>query len=181
MRAFLHPLEIFLIACATLAAPLDAQGYPRSQRGSVSQHVAYTEIAVTYGRPTARGRALWGQLVPWDTVWHPGADSATRLTVDHDVVMEGHELKAGEYTLWLIPREHGTWTVILNRVAHTYHNRYPGAAQDALRFEATPDSLSFVETLTIDFPTVDGAETLVRIQWGAIGVPIHIMALYLPR
>ena len=147
----------------------------------MSQHVAYTEIAVTYGRPTARGRALWGQLVPWGNVWHPGADSATRLTVDHDIQMEGHDVKAGEYSLWLVPREQGTWTVILNRVAHTYHNRYPGASQDALRFEVRPDSLSFVETLTIDFPTVDGAEALMRIQWGAVGVPIHVLALYLPR
>ena len=48
-----------------VAAP--AQGYPFSQRGSVEQMVAFTDISVVYGRPVARGRALFGALVPWDS------------------------------------------------------------------------------------------------------------------
>ncbi|HZI42818.1 MAG TPA: DUF2911 domain-containing protein, partial [Gemmatimonadaceae bacterium] len=74
-----------------------AQGYPFSQRGSVSQNVAYTTISIAYGRPVARGRALFGSLVPWDQIWHPGADSATRITFNHDIVVEGKPLRAGEY------------------------------------------------------------------------------------
>ena len=95
-----------------LTSPARSQGYPFSQRGTVTQNVAFTEIAVTYGRPVARGRELFGALVPWDSVWHPGADSATRVTFNHDVLLEGKPLRAGEYTLWLIPREHAPWTVI---------------------------------------------------------------------
>src|SRR6478752_3902100 len=109
-----------------------AQGYPFSQRGSVTQMVAYTEISVVYGRPVARGRALFGALVPWDSIWHPGADSATRITLSHDVLIEGKPLRAGEYTLWLIPRANAPWTVILNRTAHTFHKPYPGSATDVL-------------------------------------------------
>src|SRR5690349_19413119 len=91
---------------AGLAAPnqLFSQGYPFSQRGSVTQNVALTAISIEYGRPVARGRTLWGQLVPWDSIWHPGADSATRISFDHDIEVEGKQLKAGEYSLWLIPR-----------------------------------------------------------------------------
>jgi hypothetical protein len=63
---------------ALTAASARAQGYPFSQRGSVTQMVAFTNISVAYGRPVARGRVLFGALVPWDSVWHPGADSATR-------------------------------------------------------------------------------------------------------
>ena len=59
-------------------ASTPAQGYPFSQRSTLKQSVALTEITVTYGRPIARGRALFGRLVPWDSVWHPGADSTTR-------------------------------------------------------------------------------------------------------
>ena len=76
-----------------------AQGYPFSQRGSVTQMVAFTNIAVTYGRPVARGRALFGALVPWDSVWQPGADSATRIVFSRDVAVEGKTLHAGEYSL----------------------------------------------------------------------------------
>jgi hypothetical protein len=50
------------------AATAQSQGYPFSQRGSVSQSVAYTNISIVYGRPVARGRALFGALVPWDSV-----------------------------------------------------------------------------------------------------------------
>src|SRR6185295_15412882 len=83
------------------AGSSQAQGYPFSQRGSVAQTVAFTDIVVTYGRPVARGRALFGALVPWDSVWHPGADSATRVAFSHDVLVEGRAVKAGEYSLWL--------------------------------------------------------------------------------
>jgi hypothetical protein len=85
-------------ALAVIAAPAGAQGYPFSQRGSVTQHVAHTTIAIEYGRPVARGRALFGQLVPWDSVWHPGADSATRISFDHPVRLEQQDVKAGEYS-----------------------------------------------------------------------------------
>ena len=74
------------------AASCRAQGYPASQRGRVDQTVAFTEISlVVYGRPVARGRTLFGDsaLAKWDVVWHPGADSATRVTFSRDVKLEG--------------------------------------------------------------------------------------------
>ena len=70
-------IHIFAAASALVActgSPARSQGYPPSQRGTVTQNVAFTEISVAYGRPVARGRALFGALVPWDKIWHPGAD-----------------------------------------------------------------------------------------------------------
>src|SRR6476660_8535514 len=142
-------LVCFLLTISIPLRGTDAQGYPFSQRGSVTQNVALTEIAVTYGRPVARGRALFGKLVPWDSVWHPGADSATRVTLDHDVLLEGQRLAAGEYSLWLIPRESAPWTLIVSHAAHTFHKPYPGSSQDALRVPVTPEHLSTMETLAI--------------------------------
>jgi hypothetical protein len=146
----------------------------------VSQHVAFTTFTITYGRPSARGRALFGALVPWDEVWHPGADSATLLVIDHDVTMEGQKIAAGEYSLWLIPRAHAPWTLILSRAAHTFHKPYPGASQDAYHIDVSPDSLSFVETLEISFPTVTRDEAVLRIHWGTAAVSVHIVAPYKP-
>ena len=157
-----------------------AQGYPFSQRGSVSQNVAHTEITVEYGRPVARERALFGQLVPWDSVWHPGADSATRIAIDHPVVLEGREVKAGEYSLWLIPRANRPWTVLLSRAAHTFHKPYPGAASDAYRFDVTPEKGSHMESMAIYFPSVVRSDAVMRIHWGDTVVPIRISAPYRP-
>jgi hypothetical protein len=128
----------------------------------------------------ARGRALFGQLVPWDSIWHPGADSATRIVFDHDLVLEGHALKAGEYSLWLIPRERAAWTVIFSNAAHTFHKPYPGAEHDVLRFDVTPEQSSHMETLAIYFPIVLRDEATMRIHWGERAVPIRLTAPYRP-
>lgn len=178
-------MRLFLVySLLTICIPLgraDAQGYPFSERGSVTQSVAFTEIAVTYGRPVARGRELFGKLVPWDSVWHPGADSATRVTFDHDVLIEGQHVKAGEYSLWLVPHESAPWTFILNRAAHTFHKPYPGSALDVLRIPVTPERLSHMESLAIYFPVVSRDKAMMRIHWGETGIAVHIEAPYRPN
>ena len=118
--------------------------------------------------------------MPWDSVWHPGADSATRVTFDHDVLVEGHELKAGEYSLWIVPREHGPWTVIFNRAAHVFHKPYPGSSDDVLRVDVAIETASHVETLEIEFPLVLRDEAVMRVHWGTVGVPVRIKAPYTP-
>jgi hypothetical protein len=158
------------------APELSAQGYPPSQRGSVTQNVAFTNISVTYGRPVARGRALFGSLVPWDSVWHPGADSATRIVFSRDVVVEGKPLRAGEYSLWLIPRERAPWTVIFSRAAHVFHRPYPGVRFDVLRVDVKPKEVSHVESFAIYFPSVIRDEAVMQLHWGTTAVPIHIKA-----
>jgi len=173
-------IALLLALAAGVPGRALAQGYPFSQRGSVSQTVAFTTITVAYGRPVARGRALFGQLVPWDSIWHPGADSATRVSFDHDLLIEGHPLRAGAYTLWLIPREHGPWTVIFSRAVHVFHKPYPGPSKDALRVDVAPDTLSYVETVSIDFPLVLRNEAAMRIHWGTLGVRVRIKAPYRP-
>jgi len=176
-------MRILLLSGMTLggvAAPAHAQGYPFSQRGSVAQHVAHTTIAVEYGRPVARGRTLFGQLVPWDSVWHPGADSATRISFDRPVRLEGQEVRAGEYSLWLIPRASGPWTVILSRAAHVFHKPYPGASRDAYRFDVSPERGAHMESLAIYFPSVLRADAVLRIHWGETVLPIRVNAPYSP-
>jgi hypothetical protein len=169
-------LAFLLAFLGVTGSPARSQGYPFSQRGTVTQMVAYTEISVSYGRPVARGRVLFGALVPWDSVWHPGADSATRVRFSHDVVIEGKPLNAGEYSLWLIPREHAPWTVIFSRAAHVFHKPYPGSRFDVLRFDVTPEEVSDIESFAIYFPKVLRDEAVMRLHWGTTAVPIRIKA-----
>jgi Protein of unknown function (DUF2911) len=180
MSRAIHLSATLAVAVALCPADVPAQGYPFSQRGSVSQTVAFTTISVTYGRPIARGRALFGELVPWDSVWHPGADSATRIVFDHDVLVEGHSIKAGEYSLWLIPREHKAWTVIFSNAAHTFHKPYPGAEHDVVRLDVVPEQSAHMETLAIYFPVVLRDQATMRIHWGDRVVPIRLSAPYRP-
>lgn len=170
--------------CAALTVTGSAalsQGYPFSQRGTVTQSVAFTEISVSYGRPVARGRELFGSLVPWDAVWHPGADSATRVRFSRDVILEGKSLRAGEYSLWLIPRESGPWTVILSRAARVFHLPYPGSNRDALRIDVTPEQVSPMESFAIYFPRVLRDDAVMRLHWGTTAVSIRIKAPFQPH
>ena len=174
MTTFVARLAI--IPLVITSAPLSAQGYPFSQRGSVTQSVAYTNFSITYGRPVARGRALFGALIPWDSVWHPGADSATLLKFNHDILVDGKPLRAGEYSLWLIPHQNAAWTVIFSRAAHVFHKPYPGERFDVLRVDVSPEQASPMESFAIYFPMVLRDEAIMRLHWGTTAVPIHIKA-----
>lgn len=164
------------------AGPCLGQGFPASQRARVEQTVAFTDISVVYGRPVARGRVLFGDsaLVKWNAIWHPGADSATIVKFTHDVLLEGKEVKAGEYSVWLLPRSTGPWTFILSRAAHVFHQPYPGEAQDYLRLDVTPERGAHMEAMAFYFPVVLRDEAVMRIHWGDMIVPVKIKAPFRP-
>src|SRR5881628_173413 len=153
----------------------DSYQVPRSQHGSVTQRVGTTDIAVSYNRPVARGRELFGSLVAWGRRWHPGADSATTIAFSKDVAIDGHTLAAGRYTLWTIPEAPPKpWTVIFNKGVGVWHTNYPGESQDALRITVAPETGPHMETLTYYFPMVDADSAVLRLQWGTVIVPMRI-------
>src|SRR3954470_2963532 len=110
-----------ILAGGLLLAGLTLQPAPAvkpSQHGTVTQQVAGTTITVDYNRPVARGRDLFGALVPYDRVWCPGADDCTTLTVSTDIKIEGKDLPAGTYTVWAKPGAE-KWSIIFNRAHPT--------------------------------------------------------------
>lgn len=145
----------------------------KSQAAAVSQRVANTEITVTYSRPVARGRTLFGALVPYDQVWNPGADQATAIAFTRDVQINDKPLQSGKYSLWAIPRPE-TWTVIFNNAADVYHTPYPGENQDALRLDLRAEKGPHMEALAFYFPAVEGKDTVLRLHWGDVMVPLSI-------
>jgi hypothetical protein len=146
----------------------------KSQAAVIGQRIANTEITITYSRPVARGRTLFGGIVPYDAVWNPGADQATALSTTRDITVDGHALAAGKYSIWMIPRA-GTWTTIFSNAADVYHTPYPGEARDALRFDVQPQAGTHAETLTFDFPIVEGKHAQMQLRWGTVLVPFSIV------
>ena len=151
--------------------PLDQVS--KSQAAAVGQRVATTEITLTYSRPVARGRQVFGALVPYGKVWTPGADQATAVTFTRDVQINEHPLAKGSYSIWTIPGP-DMWTFIFSKVPKAFHESYPGEAQDALRLEVRPEKTAHVETLTFDFPIVEGKDAVLRVEWGEVRVPLSI-------
>jgi hypothetical protein len=165
-------LTLLVAVGPSLLAQAPPSGPKPSQHGTVSQQVADTTLTVVYNRPVARGRELFGTLVPYGRVWCPCADTATTFETTTDITIDGEALPAGIYSVWTEPGPE-TWTVIFNRSAQAWHTRYP-AGQDALRLQVTPRSGSHMETLAFYFPVVDGRKAELVLHWGTTVVPLTI-------
>ena len=134
-------------------------------------HSGPTRITIDYGQPHARGRAIFGGLVPYGAVWRLGANWATRLTLDFDVRFGGLDLPRGEYTLFMLPRAAGG-ELIVSRQTRQWGTDY----DPAFDFGRTPvDRRGLVEavpslavTLEPDLPAEAGAvpSGTLRIAWG---------------
>jgi hypothetical protein len=176
MRAIVAGLS-FLLATAAVSAQqndiIPLEKVVRSQRGSVSQKIANTDITIAYGRPVARGRTLFGALVPYGRIWHPGADQATTLQTTRAIEVNGKPLPAGRYSLWTVPGEKG-WTFIFSKNADAFHTSYPGEGLDALRVDVTPEAGAHMESMAFYFPAVDGKDATLRFHWGTVIVPLAI-------
>ena len=162
-----------LAGLALAAAPCLAQG-KRSERASVSQTVAGTTITVEYSRPVARGRdSLFGKVVHWNERWTPGADWATTLEVDRDVVIQGVPLPKGKYGVWTVVRP-DTWTVNFHQDWHVFHTIRPDTSGAAVRVTAVADTGPPVEVLSFDFPDMPPGGTTLRFRWGTVVLPLRI-------
>lgn len=132
-----------------------ARGSFRQSRPVLSPHertqgtVDGAALSITYGRPSMRGRKIFGSLVPFNRIWCPGADECTRFSTNRDLQFPGLQLKAGDYSLWMLPTE-TAWTLIFNsdgHAFHTYRNPRLDVGQITLRKEtlaAPTEQLTFV-------------------------------------
>lgn len=176
-------LDVDVNQVAKTWAALDAGGKamgPLSPRDSVMARVGDAAIAIRYARPGKRGRVIFGDIVPWDTVWRTGANDATVFTTDRDLELGGRTIPAGSYTLFTIPSRNGA-TLIINR--ETMRNGEPlagtdyDATQDFARIAMTTKTLATpVERLTIEVVPRGAREGVLRIAWDTreMTVPIQV-------
>ena len=108
-------------ACCSRSSARPVVRGAAAQAGRVSPHESVAnvidgaDVSITYGRPSMRGRAIMGQLVPYGRVWCPGADEATTLTVVAGRCGSApSRCAAGSYTLWMLPAA-GDWSLIVSK------------------------------------------------------------------
>lgn len=152
-----------------------------SGRAEASGSIGGALVTVDYGTPAARGRAIWGALVPYGAVWRTGANQATHLTTDRDLVFgEGADtvvVPAGRYTLYSIPTAKGG-QLIVNRMTGQGGTTYE-AAQDVGRVPMTARALATpAETFTIRLEPRDATSGTLHLQWAGAErvVPFRVRA-----
>jgi len=161
-----------LLAGRTEAQITTPQPSPKS---TITQRVGLTDITIVYSRPSAKGRAIFGSLVPFGKRWRTGANATTTIKFSDEVIMEGKKIPAGEYGLYSVPNK-DTWAMVLNK------NTKLGANVDGFKDEdnvATFTAKTYklpnkVETFTMNFSDLTPATANVDMQWENTGAKFRI-------
>ena len=182
MKNFATHLGATVVLATTLLAAPAAQAQiatPQpSPKATVMQRVGLTDVTITYSRPSAKGRTIFGSdnsVVPNGKRWRTGANATTSIKFSDEVTIEGKKIAAGEYGLYTVPGP-TEWTLVLNK------SLKQGADvdgfkddQDVARFTIKPYKLpAKVETFTINFADLTPATTNVVMEWENTAIKFKI-------
>lgn len=161
------PAAIDIETLAEEYAARDARGEgfgQASPRGSVEATVDGARLAVDYGRPSKRGREIFGGLVPWRQVWRTGANAATHLTTDRDLRIDERTLPAGTYTLWTKFTPEGG-ELIISGLTEVWGTGYDPES-DVMRTPLTSETLDeSVEQFTIEVKPSERGGGVLALSW----------------
>jgi hypothetical protein len=148
-----------------------------SPEAAFTQQFGDSEIQVQYARPLARGRKIFGGLIPFDSLWRTGAGECTTLKTKEDVIIGSKKIGAGKYSLFTIPSAN-EWTVILNSDVSMHGTNGYDAQKDVHRFTVKPIKTGrFYESFTIEINdfTPQGSASL-NILWENTMVQIPLQS-----
>lgn len=144
-----------------------------SPSSTVIQNIGLVEAKVEYSRPSAKGRKVFGEVVPFDKIWRTGANSPTKVTFSDSVTIGGKKLAGGSYAMYAIPGT-SSWTVILNAKASAAAWDYKDG-DEAVKFSVSPVALpQMVESFTIGFANLSSTSADMVISWEKTSVSFGI-------
>jgi hypothetical protein len=147
-----------------------------SPRDSLEFNVGESTAVISYGRPSKRGRIVFGGLVPWGKVWRTGANAATQIIFASSIEIHGVPIPAGKYSLWTLP-DRTQWRLIINKQTDQWGTDY-NEEHDLARLEVTSESIAVpVETFTIAAHAEDETTTVLTLTWDRTRIVIPIKAV----
>jgi len=182
----LHPLK------AQIASELPVPPNGNNERAEVSQWIGLVKISIDYHSPNIHGGGgadrtghIWGEVVHYgfldeglgpsrSTPWRAGANETTTITFSHDVKIEGKDLKAGTYGLFLELEKDGPWTWIFSHDAGGWGSFQYDPKHDALRVSVPPQESPYSEFLTYGFDERRPDSALAYLQWEKKRIAFHI-------
>jgi hypothetical protein len=169
-----------LLALTAVALLFGAVAIAR-QQNRVSPHETVElalngkKISITYGRPSMKSRKIMGALVPYNAVWRTGADEATVLTTEADLMIGTLAVPKGSYSLFTLPTESG-WKLIVNKTAKQWGAFNYDEKQDLGRTDMKVGKTSApVEQFTITL-TKAGSGALLKMAWENTTASVDVKA-----
>ncbi len=159
-----------IIALALFVAGLSAEAQLKtpqsSPKSTITQAVGLTDVEVVYSRPSAKGRVVFGNLIPFGKVWRTGANENTIVSFSDDVIIDGKTLKKGKYSLFTIPKIE-SWDVIFYKTTDNWGNPEEWKEENiALKTTVSPEVLNKkVETFTIGLSALDNNFAFLEMYW----------------
>lgn len=186
-------LKLLLAAVVTTSLSFAQMDLPPSggnPRAMVSEEVGITSITVKYSRPDVNKREGKvygdGNLVPYGfsttnfisnrntSPWRAGANEATVITFEHDVKVEGKDLKAGSYAIFMAMGAENV-TLIFSRETDAWGSFYYKEEDDVLRVNVKPAVLDkSVEWLKYEFIDHKEKFCVIAMQWEKLSVPFKV-------
>ncbi len=144
----------------------------------ISQEIGLTEIQLEYSRPSAKGRTIFGALVPYDKLWRTGANSSTKITFHEPAIVGGNSIEKGTYALYTIPGLE-QWTVIIhsNITLRSLAGNAYKPEDDVFRFTVKSQQLNqYTETFTMQFTDLKTNSSNLQIIWEhtLVNIPISV-------
>lgn len=163
-------MKKILIALAFIITPLLAGAQLKtpqaSPKATVFQTVGLTDVEIVYSRPAARGRAVFGNLVPFGKIWRTGANENTTISFSEDISIDGKTLPKGKYALYTIPKIE-SWEVIFYSTTNNWGNpEVWNEANVVLRTTVKEESLvKPVESFTIGINNLNADSATLDMAW----------------
>lgn len=158
-------LAVLAVLCVSIVAAFAWQQQRASPHETVEATVGGKKVTITYGRPYLKGRkAVGGSLVPYGQVWRTGADEATVLTTEADLMIGNLSVPKGSYSLFTLPTESG-WKLIVNKTDKQWGAFKYDQAQDLGRVDMKVGKTSApVEQFTISLAKA-GSGGVLKMEW----------------
>lgn len=141
-------------------------------------------VSIEYSRPSVRDRVIFGPpgeqaLQPYGEYWRLGANAATEITINRDVLFNGEQVRAGTYRMYAVPGRE-SFELILNTELGVSGSEEPDPALDVLRTTVPVESLrSPVEQFTISME--ESAEGMrIIFEWADVRLVVPVAILTRP-
>jgi len=158
-----------LLALAALASAQMEMSQDKSKRPSppASAECKFSDgktVKIDYSSPRAKGRKIFGGLVPYGEVWRTGANEATTFVAGTNVTVGGKDVPAGSYTIFTVPKA-DAWTLVISKKTGEWGTDYAGEKEDLARIPMSVSKTSGpVENFTIGFEQ-GGKKCALHIEW----------------
>ncbi len=171
-------IPVALLAVASIASAQMNMSEDKSKRPSppASAQCKFSDgkmVKIDYSSPRAKGRKIFGSLVPYGEVWRTGANDATTFVADTNITVGGKAVPAGKYTIFTVPKA-DAWSLVISKKTGEWGTDYPGEKEDLARVPMTVSKTSApVENFTIAFNQAGNKCTLMM-EWENTSAKVEI-------